>query len=99
MLHRVGVFVQGSNARRGLSIERRIVDQLSYGSLSRIDFGGDQVEVVGGCLDAFESPLAGVQELICLLEQIRDLTGIHSWDLRPPLVSYSTTVTASPTPG
>jgi hypothetical protein len=51
MLQGIGVIMQGSNARRRLLIERRIVDQLSYGSASRIDLGGDHVDVVGGPLD------------------------------------------------
>ena len=45
VLQRVGVFMQGSGARRRLLVERGIVDQLSYRSLSAIDLGRDLVDV------------------------------------------------------
>ena len=57
---------QSGSPRRRLFIERRVVDQLSCGSLSRIDLGRDQLDVMARPFDILECPLARIQNLALL---------------------------------
>ena len=73
VLQRFHVFLKCGGAGVDVLIDLLVVDQCSDRSLPLIDLGGDGPEIVRSFVDILHRALSGIEHLVRLVEQVRDL--------------------------
>src|SRR5207247_8545855 len=73
VLERLHVFLKCGRASVDVLIDLFVIDQRSDRSLTLIDFVGDGFEIVSCVVDVLDGALGCVEDLVGLVEQIRDL--------------------------